>query len=368
MTQTLTPAAVAPPTAAPGASVEFRGVHRRFGTTAALDGLDLALRPGELLALLGPSGCGKTTALRLLAGFDEPTSGSILVDGREMTGVPARKRDMGMVFQSYSLFPTMTAEDNVAFGLRLRGQAGGRRRARARELLELVGLAEHVGKFPHQMSGGQQQRVALARALAVAPRVLLLDEPLSALDAKVREQLRDEIRRIQLELGVTTLFVTHDQEEALSMADRVGVMRAGRLEQCAAPAVLYDRPATPFVAEFVGTMNRLPGVVELDATVRLGTQRLPVDRIAAVPPAGTAVLVLVRPEAVAATADPAGGHEVAVATFRGPTTRLRVRAVADGAELLADVPSHRAADLAPGTRVAVAVREHEVLLAETTAG
>jgi putative spermidine/putrescine transport system ATP-binding protein len=349
-----------------GAAVEFRDVHRRFGATAALDGLDLALRPGELLALLGPSGCGKTTALRLLAGFDEPTSGSILVDGREMSGVPARQRDMGMVFQSYSLFPTMSAEDNVAFGLRLRRQPAGRRRARARELLELVGLADHVGKFPHQLSGGQQQRVALARALAIAPRVLLLDEPLSALDAKVREQLRDEIRRIQLELGVTTLFVTHDQEEALSMADRVGVMRAGRLEQCAAPAVLYDRPATPFVAEFVGTMNRLPGVIEDAALVRLGGQRLPVD--GAAPKAGTEVVALVRPEAVTVDPDPVGGHEVAVATFRGPVTRLRVRDLAGGADLLADVPSHRAGDVTPGVRVTVLVREHPVLLAEAEPG
>ena len=347
----------------PGAAVEFRGVHRRFGATAALDGLDLTLQPGELLALLGPSGCGKTTALRLLAGFDVPTSGSITVDGRSMAGVPARRRDMGMVFQSYSLFPTMSAEDNVAFGLRLRREPAGARRARARELLELVGLADHVGKFPHQLSGGQQQRVALARALAVAPRVLLLDEPLSALDAKVREQLRDEIRRIQLELGVTTLFVTHDQEEALSMADRVGVMRAGRLEQCAAPAVLYDRPATPFVAEFVGTMNRLPGVAEAGGLVRIGEQRLPVD--GAVPATGTAVTALVRPEAVAVAAHAAGTHEVAVATFRGPTTRLRLRGLADGAELLADVASHRAGELTAGTRVTVQVREHPVLLAES---
>ena len=252
--------------------VEFRDVRRTFGATTALDGFTLDVRPGELLALLGPSGCGKTTALRLLAGFDRPTSGEVLVEGRDVTAVPAAKRGMGMVFQSYSLFPTMSAVDNVAFGLKVRGKGGSTRRGRAQELLDLVGLAEHARKYPHQMSGGQQQRVALARALAVEPRVLLLDEPLSALDAKVREQLREEIRRIQTELGVTTVMVTHDQEEALSMADRVGVMRAGRLEQCAAPADLYQRPATVFVAEFVGTMNRVAGLTEPGGTVRvLGT-------------------------------------------------------------------------------------------------
>ena len=221
--------------ASKGTTVEFRDVHRVFDTMAALKGLSLRIEPGELVALLGPSGCGKTTALRILAGFDQPTSGEVFVDDRNVSRVPANQRDMGMVCQSYSLFPTMSALDNVGFGLRLRRQSPKARRARASDLLELVGLAEHAKKYPHQMSGGQQQRVALARALAVSPRVLLLDEPLSALDAKVREQLRKEIRRIQIELGVTTVFVTHDQEAALSMADRVGVLRAGQLEQCAAP-------------------------------------------------------------------------------------------------------------------------------------
>ena len=343
-----------------GTAVEYRGIHRVYGSMSALDGLDLRIEPGELLALLGPSGCGKTTALRLLAGFDQPTSGQLLVDGKDITRTPANKRDMGMVFQSYSLFPTMTATDNVAFGLRMRGQATGSRRSRAAELLELVGLSEHLKKYPHQMSGGQQQRVALARALAVAPRVLLLDEPLSALDAKVREQLRDEIRRIQLELGVTTVFVTHDQEEALSMADRVGVMRSGRLEQCAAPATLYDRPATPFVAEFVGAMNRLPGTTEDGDRVRVGHQVLPAD--GDLPAKGAPVTVLVRPEAVVVTPDPDGDATVVVATFRGSSTRLRLLLV-DGSELLADVASHRSSELSPGSRASVALLERPVLLA-----
>ena len=238
-----------------GVEVEFRGLHREFGEVRALHGLDLKVAPGELIALLGPLGCGKTTALRVLAGFEVPDQGEVLVDGTDILGTPANRRDMGMVFQAYSLFPHLNAVDNVAFGLRVRGRGTAARRARAQELLELVGLAEHGRRYPHQLSGGQQQRVALARALAVEPRVLLLDEPLSALDAKVRVQPRDEIRRLQLELGITTVFVTHDQEAALSLADRVGVLRAGRLEQCAAPDELYTRPATPFVAEFVGTMT-----------------------------------------------------------------------------------------------------------------
>ena len=341
------------------ATVEFRGLRREFGPTIALDGLDLTVRPGEFLALLGPSGCGKTTALRMLAGFEHPTSGEVLVDGKDVTDVPAHRRDAGMVFQSYSLFPHLNALDNVAFGLRMRKVRTAERRSRAAELLDLVGLGDKGERFPHQLSGGQQQRVALARALALRPRVLLLDEPLSALDAKVRLSLREEIRRLQQELGITTLFVTHDQEEALSIADRVAVMRAGKLEQCAAPAELYGRPATAFVAEFVGTMSRLPGHLT-DGVVEVLGQRLPVDGEA---PAGPEVDVLVRPEAIHVHADETGDARVVGTAFLGAVVRVSVR-LGDGTEVKADLPTHEATTLGAGVAVRVSLPERPVLVAE----
>ncbi|MFD8376515.1 ABC transporter ATP-binding protein [Streptomyces sp. NPDC059688] len=345
-------------TAEKAATVEFRGLRREFGATVALDGLDLTVRPGEFLALLGPSGCGKTTALRMLAGFEHPDSGAVLVDGEDVTRVPAHRRDAGMVFQSYSLFPHLDAVDNVAFGLRMRKVRTAERRARAAELLELVGLGDKGARYPHQLSGGQQQRIALARALALRPRVLLLDEPLSALDAKVRLTLREEIRRLQQELGITTLFVTHDQEEALSVADRVAVMRAGRLEQCAGPAELYGRPATAFVAEFVGTMSRLPGELR-DGTVEVLGQRLPAEGEV---PDG-AVDVLVRPEAVRLHTDERGGARVVATAFLGAVVRVTVR-LADGTEAKADLPAHEAAGLGAGTAVTVSLPERPMLVAE----
>ncbi|MEV4178911.1 ABC transporter ATP-binding protein [Nonomuraea sp. NPDC049709] len=342
------------------ASVEFRALRREFGKTVALDGLDLIIAPGEFVALLGPSGCGKTTALRCVAGFERPDSGAVLVDGKDVTNVPANKRDAGMVFQSYSLFPNLNARDNVAFGLRVRKVPVATRRAKADELLELVGLPTHADRYPHQLSGGQQQRVALARALALEPSVLLLDEPLSALDAKVRVTLREEIRRIQLDLGITTIFVTHDQEEALSIADRVAVLRDGRLEQVGAPAEVYDRPATPFVAEFVGTMNHLAGRVSGDQVTVLG-QLLPVDGPI---PEDPSVDVLIRPEAVQVVPSVDGPAEVLAASFRGSSVRLRL--AVEGGEVLADVPGHEAIRLGPGTRVTVRLVERPVLVAART--
>jgi putative spermidine/putrescine transport system ATP-binding protein len=243
-----------------GATVDLIGVVKEFGGHRALDAIDLQVRPGELVALLGPSGCGKTTALRALSGLEQIDGGRILIDGDDVAALPTNKRDLGMVFQSYSLFPHMTVLENVEFGLRMRRVPAAERRDRATEALELVGLGERGGRFAHQLSGGQQQRVALARALVTRPRVLLLDEPLSALDAKVRVGLREQIRRIQTELGITTLFVTHDQEEALAVADRVAVMREGRIEQIGTPEELYTTPASAFVADFVGLSNRIPGL------------------------------------------------------------------------------------------------------------
>src|ERR1700741_2374107 len=244
-----------------GVTVELNDLTRVYGSVKALDGFTLHMASGELVALLGPSGCGEHTVLRIRAGLDEATSGTVSVGGQDVSGVPANKRDMGMVFQAYSLFPHLTVLDNVAFGLKMRGKPKRERTSRAADMLDLVALSAHKHKYASELSGGQQQRVALARALAIQPRVLLLDEPLSALDAKVRTQLRDEIRRVQLEFGTTTLFVTHDQEEALAVADRVGVMREGHLEQLAPPTEVYSRPATSFVAEFVGLSNRLSGEV-----------------------------------------------------------------------------------------------------------
>jgi putative spermidine/putrescine transport system ATP-binding protein len=341
--------------------VRLEGLSRHYGPVVALDRLDLTLHPGELVALLGPSGCGKTTTLRLLAGLEDADSGRVIVGGKDITSLSAAKRDMGMVFQAYSLFPHMTVRQNVAFGLRLRRVGAAQRDKRALEMLNLVGLSTQADRYPHQLSGGQQQRVALARALAIEPQVLLLDEPLSALDAKVRAQLRDEIRRVQLEVGITTLFVTHDQEEALAIADRVGVMREGRLEQLAPPTEVYSRPATSFVAEFVGLSNRLPGEVRGGEVLVRGITLPLVERD--VP--GGQVVALVRPEAVSLASDtaaesgPLTGTVIAV-TFLGATSRVTVDL--GDTTVLAQLPTSDAAALSAGSRVTLAIRRDPVLV------
>jgi putative spermidine/putrescine transport system ATP-binding protein len=333
------------------AYLELQELHKRFGDFTAIHELDVALEGGEFLSLLGPSGCGKTTALRIVAGFERPTAGRVLVSGKDVTDVPPNRRDMGMVFQAYSLFPNMNAADNVEFGLRVRGRPGKERRQKVAELIELVGLSEAAKRYPHQLSGGMQQRVALARALAIEPRVLLLDEPLSALDALVRLQLREEIRRLQTQLGITTLYVTHDQEEALSISDRVAVLSQGRIEQIGIPAEIYNEPQTPFVAEFIGTMNRLEAIVTGDGEVDFKGTRLRVDSVRG-RRSGERVLVLVRPETLAVEPSSNGdglGGEIVAHIFLGATTRLKVSSA--GHELSADVPSARAISLPVGSRV-----------------
>ncbi len=308
----------------------YSSVRKTFGPTVALESLDLTLRPGELVSLLGPSGCGKTTALRIAAGFEKADSGTVTVNGTDITNLPAHKRNMGMVFQSYSLFPNLSVADNVDFGLRTRKVDKAARHKRVTETLELVQLGALAGRFPHQLSGGQQQRVALARALAVQPEVLLLDEPLSALDAKVRATLRDEIRRIQTELGITTLFVTHDQEEALAISDRVGVMSNGRLEQLDTPVEVYRHPSSAFVARFVGSMNEVPAVVSGTKTVKVGDLTLDVANTAGAS-AGSAVALLIRPEDLSigeSIAGPQLSGTTVSATFQGASTVVAVRLAA----------------------------------------
>jgi len=345
-----------------GVEVRLENLTRRYAGVTALDGLSLTMARGELVALLGPSGCGKTTALRLLAGLEEADGGRVVIAGKDVTDVPANKRQIGMVFQAYSLFPHMTAMQNVEFGMQLHDVDAPERRKRAGDMLDLVGLTGHTHKYAIQLSGGQQQRVALARALAIEPKVLLLDEPLSALDAKVRSRLRDEIRRVQLEVGTTTLFVTHDQEEALAIADRVGVMNAGHIEQLGPPTAIYSRPATAFVAEFVGLTNRLAGVVKGGEVEVRGTRLPLVKPDSSEGPA----IALVRPEAVSVVSDgdmspgPLTGSVIST-VFLGATSRVSVDL--GDVTVLAQLPTSAVGAITAGTKVRLSLRTDPVLIA-----
>jgi ABC-type Fe3+/spermidine/putrescine transport system ATPase subunit len=309
--------------------VELKAVRKRYGKVVAVDGVSLALREGEFFTLLGPSGCGKTTTLRLVAGFEEPEAGEVLIGGKQVNRLPPERRPIGMVFQNYALFPNMTVFGNVAFPLRLRRLPEEEVRRRVGELLELVHLAGLEGRYPRELSGGQQQRVALARALAREPKVLLLDEPLSALDAKIREELRSELKRLQWETGLTALYVTHDQEEALALSDRLAVMREGRVEQLGTPREVYEAPATPFVARFVGAGTLVPG--EAREGIFWRGRPWPVR----VRGEGKGFLLL-RPERL--VPDPGGFLEgrVVLATYLGSLVRLEVEA--EGLLLKADLP------------------------------
>jgi iron(III) transport system ATP-binding protein len=285
-------AAVTPSPAAEALRIE--AVHKAFGSFIALQSIDLTIAPGEMVCFVGPSGCGKTTLLRIIAGLETQTSGRVIQNGRDVSHAPPAARDYGIVFQSYALFPNLTIAANIAYGLVNRRKGRREIAARVSELLTLVGLPDAGGKFPGQLSGGQQQRIALARALATSPSLLLLDEPLSALDAKVRERLRGEIRALQRRLKVTTIMVTHDQEEALSMSDRVVVMRHGAIEQIGSPQDVYERPATPFVADFLGKVSVLKGVSAGGGRYRVGQAELelPINGFAS----GDPVRIYLRPE------------------------------------------------------------------------
>jgi putative spermidine/putrescine transport system ATP-binding protein len=307
-------------------NLTFDAIRKTFGGVVALHGLDLDVTQGELISLLGPSGCGKTTALRIAAGFESADSGSVIVGGHDISRMPPHKRNMGMVFQSYSLFPNLDVTANIEYGLRTRKVDRSAGRARVDEMLELVQLTQHAKKYPHQLSGGQQQRVALARALAIQPSVLLLDEPLSALDAKVRANLRDEIRRIQTEVGITTLFVTHDQEEALAISDRIAVMSQGQIEQLGTPTAIYRNPESAFVARFIGSMNELPATVVDGQTVKVFDVPVRVGRSVALD-ANSPALLLVRPEDTHFTSNGESGltGRVVGQTFQGVSTTVSVR-------------------------------------------
>ncbi|MBE3562095.1 MAG: ABC transporter ATP-binding protein [Ktedonobacteraceae bacterium] len=337
--------------------LELENLTKYFGQTVAVDHVSLSIQQGELLTLLGPSGCGKTTLLRMIAGFEIPSEGRILLDGEEITHRAASKRAMGVVFQSYALFPHLTAEQNIAFGMQMKGLPGNQIRQRCRELLALVGLDEVGRRYPHQLSGGQQQRIALARALAIEPKMLLLDEPLSALDARVRVMLRNEIRRIQQRLGITAIYVTHDQEEALAISDRIAVMTQGRIEQLDHPEEIYGNPKTAFAATFVGVSNQFKGIVKsaVDGLCQVQVHTFRVPSLAeAGHRDGDTVLLVVRPEEVSlrqhsngATGD-TGSEEanriqgmIELRTFLGPFTRFHVH-IGDDITLIADIPSQQA--------------------------
>ena len=309
--------------------LSVRGVRKAFGPVTAVHDFSLDAERGEFVSLLGPSGCGKTTVLRMIAGFETPTAGSVVIDGEDVTRLPTRARRIGMVFQSYALFPNLTVEGNIAFGLKVAGMPPAEIKARVAEMLDLIGLPQLGARYPVELSGGQQQRVALARAIAIRPRILLLDEPLSALDAKIRVSLREELRAIQRELGITAIFVTHDQEEALALSHRVVVMSQGWVEQVGTPAEVYRTPRTPFVATFVGTANVLTCQVEDAAAGEVSYRGTRLAAGHALPGAnGTNVQLALRPEAISILPYDGATNRlhatVRDVTFLGPVVRLRL--------------------------------------------
>jgi iron(III) transport system ATP-binding protein len=362
-------AAQRPAGTAPAPHVEVRGLSKRFGAFVALKDVSLDIARGEFVCFLGPSGCGKTTLLRAIAGLDPQSEGAITIAGRDVSHAPPSARDFGIVFQSYALFPNLSVADNVGYGLVNRKMARSAIRARVAELLAMVGLGDQGLKYPVQLSGGQQQRVALARALATSPGLLLLDEPLSALDAKVRVRLRDEIKQLQRRLGVTTIMVTHDQEEAMSMADRIVVMNQGAIEQVGAPEEIYRNPATPFVADFVGHMTFLDAVVSGENRIQVGDLELEVRDTLGLS-AGARVRLAMRPEEVQVRSIAAGTPNRFEAriddmAFLGAFCRANLTPiVSQRTRLAADFSSNAMRDLGikPGQTMSVAFPPHHLRL------
>jgi putative spermidine/putrescine transport system ATP-binding protein len=349
--------------------LSIQQVRKSFGPTTVVQDFNLDAAPGEFVSFLGPSGCGKTTVLRMVAGFEEPTAGKIVVSGKDVTRLKPNQRNVGMVFQAYALFPNLTVAQNVAFGLKVAGMPKSDADKRVAEMLNIIKLPpdQFGDRYPYQLSGGQQQRVALARALAPKPKLLLLDEPLSALDAKVRVSLREEIRSIQQKLGITTIFVTHDQEEALSISDRIAVMYGGKAEQVGTPFEIYNRPATKFVANFVGTLNVLEGTVT-DAgagSVRINSQNLSLKGKLNGSRNGDQLSLALRPEAIAL--GPKAGHDanlqgqIAEVHFLGSVIRVRVAVAGQ----LLSLDTFNQPDRPPpaiGAPVEVSVSDRDLLL------
>jgi spermidine/putrescine transport system ATP-binding protein len=339
------------PTSEAAPDVRLEDVVKRFDGTVAVDGISVEIPRGSFFAMLGPSGCGKTTTLRMIGGFEEPTEGQIFLGDQNVVGLPPYKRDVNTVFQSYALFPHMSIEDNVAFGLERKGVAKDQLRGRVAEMLELVGLGGFAKRKPRQLSGGQQQRVALGRALVNHPRVLLLDEPLGALDLKLRKQMQLELKRIQHEVGITFVHVTHDQEEAMTMADTIAVMQAGKIEQLGTPTELYETPRTAFVAGFLGISNLLAGTVESDETVRLADRA--VVRVPAVRGRSGEVSIGIRPEKVrlGAVEENRLAGEVRESAYIGVSTQYIVDTTAGAVTLYVQNTESGATSVQPGDQV-----------------